>query len=510
MAKDDLNNIILSLSPIEREVIPYLDFGSASEISENTKIEQVKVKRALEFLSNKGILTIKLVPEKLVVFGSNGFNYKKNGLPERKLLDIVAKHKKISLENAKGLANLSDQEFSIALGMLKKKLLINLENGVIVLKANEKELSKRFLEESFLDLIPTSPEELSPENKLALDNLLKRREIVKIEEFNETVFDLTDLGKKLLKYLPEIKASGDLIEALTPELLQSGKWKGKQFRKYDLTAPVPKLSGGKKHFVNQSIEYARQIWLEMGFKEMTGPLVETSFWDFDSLFTPQDHPARDMQDTFFIKNVEGKLPDKKIISKVKEAHEKGISGSKGWRYSWNEKDAKKVLLRTHTTAVSARTLATLSEKDIPSKYFAIGKVFRNETLDWKHAFEFNQTEGIVVDENVTFCHLLGYLREFFKKMGFEKIKFYPTFYAFTEPSVEIQVWHEERKEWLELGGAGMFRPEVTTPLFGKPVRVLAWGPGFDRIIMDAYKIKDLREFYSNDLKLLRQKGVWIK
>ncbi len=243
---------------------------------------------------------------------------------------------------------------------------------------------------------------------------------------------------------------------------------------------------------------------------MQGPLVDSSFWIFDALFTPQDHPAREMQDTFFIKGVNGKLPDKKIVSAVKKAHEQGVQGSKGWNYSWKEDDARKPVLRTHTTGLSARTLASLKEKDLPVKFFTIGKVFRNETLDWSHGFEFYQAEGIVVDPNANFRHLLGYLKEFYKKMGFEKIKFVPSFFAYTEPSVEIQVWHPEKQIWLELGGAGIFRPEVVVPLLGKYVPVLAWGQGFDRIITDFYKIKDLREMYSNDIKSLREKKFWLK
>jgi phenylalanyl-tRNA synthetase alpha chain len=183
---------------------------------------------------------------------------------------------------------------------------------------------------------------------------------------------------------------------------------------------------------------------------MQGPIVDTSFWIFDSLFTPQDHPAREMQDTFFIKDKLGKLPDKKIVDRVKEAHEKGVAGSKGWNYAWKEEISKKVVLRTHTTGLSARTLAQLKPSEIPAKFFAIGKVFRNETVDWKHGFEFYQTEGIVIDENANFRNLLGYLKEFYTKMGFKKIKFVPSYFAYTEPSVEVQVWHPERKEWIDL------------------------------------------------------------
>ena len=218
-----------------------------------------------------------------------------------------------------------------------------------------------------------------------------------------------------------------------------------------------------------------------------------------------------MQDTFFIKDTTGKMPeDKNVIKLVKEAHENGVGKSKGWNYQWKEEIAKKVVLRTHTTSLSARTLAKLKEADLPAKYFAIGKVFRNETVDWSHGFEFYQTEGIVIDKDASFRNLLGYLREFYKKMGFEKIKFVPSYFAYTEPSVEIQVWHPEKKTWFELGGAGIFRPEVTIPLLGKPIPVLAWGQGFDRIITEFYKIKDLREMYSNDIKSLREKKEWIK
>ena len=167
-------------------------------------------------------------------------------------------------------------------------------------------------------------------------------------------------------------------------------------------------------------------------------------------------------------------------------------------------------MRTHTTSLSAQTLSKLKTSELPQKFFALGKCFRNETVDWSHGFEFNQTEGIVVDKNANFRHLLGYLKQFFNKMGFEKIRFRPSYFPYTEPSVEIDVWHPERKIWLELGGAGMFRPEVTIPLLGENIPVLAWGPGFDRMIMNYYDIKDLREVYKNDLNMLRKIKFWMK
>jgi len=221
-----------------------------------------------------------------------------------------------------------------------------------------------------------------------------------------------------------------------------------------------------------------------------------------------------MQDTFYLKGLKAELPmDEKKVSKVlaevKKAHESGVDGSRGWEYSWDEEEARRVLLRTHTTSLSARKLMEIGKSgELPAKYFALGKCFRNETVDWSHGFEFNQTEGIVVDENASFVQLLGYLKEFYRKMGYEKIRIRPAYFAYTEPSLEIDVFHPERKEWVELGGGGMFRPEVTIPMFGRHIPVLAWGQGFDRIITEFFGIKDLREVYKNDLNKLREMRVW--
>ncbi|MDO8508643.1 MAG: phenylalanine--tRNA ligase subunit alpha [Nanoarchaeota archaeon] len=501
---NQMEKIIEKLSPMERKIIPFLNL-SIEEIEQKSSLDSVSTLRALKFLENKDIIKIKKTSKKIIDLGTNGIYYKNNHLPERKLLTLLEQNKTISLQEAEKLSKLSENEFKVSLGILKNKAFIEIKNGKIVLTAKKEEITKKFLEEHLIEMLPIEESKLAPESKHALENLKRRKNIVEIKELNLVEFELTSIGQKLAG--KEIKS--DLIEELTPEIIKNWN-KTKKFRTYDIQSPVPSISGGKKHFVNEAIEYAKRIWLDLGFKEMSGNMIETGFWNFDALFTAQDHPAREMQDTFFIKDIEGVLPSKEIVSNVKKAHEKGIEGSKGWGYEWKEKEAKKVALRTHTTCVSARTLASLKPSDLPAKYFIIEKVFRNETLDWKHGFEFYQTEGIVIDEKVNFTHLLGFLKEFYKKMGFDKIKLVPSYFAYTEPSVEVQVFHEGRKEWLELGGAGVFRPEVTIPLLGKNVRVLAWGQGFDRIITDYYKIKDLRELYSNDLKELRNKKAWIK
>jgi len=501
----DVGKVLDSFSPLERKIIPFLNLPY-EKIKEKTELDDVSLLRTLRFLENKGVVKIELQHTTIVDLGTNGIYYKKNYLPERTLILVLEEQSYISLEEAQKNSKLSDNEFRVSLGVLKGKALINLSNGKINLTASKEELTKKSFEEQLIDILPKNLNSLPPELLHAVENLKKRKEIIEFRKDRKTLILLTPLGKSLAGQ----KINIDLIEEVTPEVIKD--WtRGKKFRRYDIHAPVPKIYGGKKHFVNQSIERAKRIWLNLGFKEMSGPLIETSFWVFDALFTPQDHPAREMQDTFFIKDVKGNLPAGDIVKRVKQAHESGISGSKGWRYSWKEEEAKKVVMRTHTTCLSARTLASLKNaKNKTGKYFSVGKCFRNETLDWSHGFEFNQTEGIVVYENGNFRNLLGYLKEFFTKMGFSNIKFVPSFFAYTEPSVEVYGYHKGRGKWIEIGGAGIFRPEVVIPLLGEYIPVLAWGPGFDRIIMDKYEITDLREMYENDIKKLRDKKVWVK
>jgi len=498
--------LIDSLSPNEKRILPHLG-EKLNEICKKSNLDKTSVIRALEYLQNKNIVKITYTKTRIIELDINGALYLKKGLPERRLLHLLTEKHIVSLNEAQQESKLSDDEFKASLGALKKKALIELKNGKIILNANKSEITKKTLEEQFLEILPTDYETLAPEHQLALKNLQARKQIVEVKEEKKIGIEITQLGKEIIK---SKLSSQDLIEKITPEILKKeSSWKGKKFRRYDITSPVPEINGGKRHFVNQSTDYARKIWTEMGFKEMTGDFVQSSFWNFDALFTAQDHPVREMHDTFFI-NKKGELPEKKIVSKIKESHEKGISGSKGWQYTWNEEEAKRLVLRTHTTCLSAQILSKLKKEELPAKFFAVGKCFRNETLDWNHGFEFNQTEGIVIDENANLRNLLGYLTQFAKKMGFEKVKFIPSYFPYTEPSVEGYVWNEDKKKWIEVFAAGIFRPEVTEPLLGKPIPVLAWGPGFDRIIMNMFDIKDIRDLYKNNLTQLRKMKFWTK
>jgi phenylalanyl-tRNA synthetase alpha chain len=498
--------IIESLSPNERKILPYLK-ENINEIVRKSKLDTTSVLRALEYLSNKKIVSLKHEKKKIVEIGVNGALYKTKGLPERRLLNLLNEKRILKLEDAQKQSFLSDDEFKASIGALKKKALIEIKNGKVTLTGNGNEISKKSLEELFIESLPIDYDKLTPEQSYSLKAFERRKDIIQIKEEETIEISITKLGEEIIKSNKDV---GELVEAVTSQMLEKESlWKGKKFRRYDVTSPLPSINGGKRHFVNQAIDYGRKVWTEMGFQEMNGNMLQSSFWVFDALFTAQDHPVREMQDTFFT-NKKAELPDKKLVKAVKESHEKGVDGSKGWQYQWNEEEAKKIVLRTHTTCLSSNTLANLKKEDIPAKFFAIGKCFRNETVDWSHGFEFNQSEGIVVAPNLSFRNLLGYLKEFFKKMGFEQVRFRPSYFPYTEPSVEIDVWHPEKKVWFELGGAGIFRPEVTIPLLGEKMTVLAWGPGFDRMMMDYYNIKDLREMYKNDLTKLRKIKFWTK
>ena len=350
----EIQKLMEKLSPLEIKIIPYLNL-SVDKIQEKAEIDETSVLRALKFLENKEILKIKKTVNKIVDLGTNGIYYKKTHLPERKLLTIITENNNLPLEEAKKLSKLTDNEFNVSLGALKSKVLIEIKNNKIIFTGKKEEITKKTPEEHLLDILPIEESRLKPEELYALNNLKKRKDIVEIKERNIIEIQLTEIGKQIAG--KDIKL--DLIEELTPEIIKN--WKNnKKFRSYDLQSPVPQIHGGKKHFVNQSIEYGKRIWLDMGFKEMTGTMTQTSFWNFDALFTAQDHPVREMHDTFFIKDIEGSLPAKELVAKVKKSHETGSDNSKGWQYQWKEKEAQSVVLRTHTTCLSAQTLAKLN------------------------------------------------------------------------------------------------------------------------------------------------------
>jgi phenylalanyl-tRNA synthetase alpha chain len=504
-----MKEIIAKLHPLERKLIPHLKDNSFFEdLIKSSKMKDIEVMRALQWLENKNILTIVTKSKNLIELGENGKFYKEKGFPEISFLEAI-KNKPLNLTQISKNSKLSMQEVGFCTGILKSKSAIEMNDGLIkISELGLNLLKKPYPEELFLKKLnkPLEIENLSEDDQNILNSLLKRKDILIKSIKNIKHIKLTPIGESLItKEIPD-----NVEDKLTSEMLKDGSWKDIELRAYDLKADVPNIYGGRRHFVSQAVDYAKRLWLEMGFTEMEGTLVQTSFWNLDALFVPQDHPARQMQDTFFIKDPKtGTLPN--MWKKIKEVHENGSNtNSTGWKGNWSENKASENLLRTHTTALSARTISNLKSKDLPAKFFCVGKVFRNESLDYKHLFEFYQVDGIVIDRNANMKHLKGYLREFFTKMGYLDIRLRPAHFPYTEPSVEIEVLHPIKKTWMELGGAGIFRPEVVIPLLGEDIPVLAWGLGLGRITSEYWNITDLRDLYKNDIKELREIKHWMK
>lgn len=305
---------------------------------------------------------------------------------------------------------------------------------------------------------------------------------------------------------------------LTTNLLQSGQWKVKKFKDYNFNALGITAERGHLHPLLKVREQFRQIFLEMGFSEMpTNNFVESSFWNFDTLIVPQAHPARDSQDTFFISEpiYSGKIEDRKFVDRVSGAHQGSKDGSwpKGYQYEWSEDESRRNVLRTHTTAVTARMLNKLAHEHLmqrdngdkkfkPAKLFSIDRVFRNETLDATHLAEFNQVEGVVVDEDLTLGDLMGVLKAFFEKLGISQLRFKPAYNPYTEPSMEIFSYHTGLKKWVEVGNSGVFRPEMLRALnLPEEVTAIAWGLSLERPTMIKYKIDNIRELVGHKVNL---------
>jgi phenylalanyl-tRNA synthetase alpha chain len=334
----------------------------------------------------------------------------------------------------------------------------------------------------------------------AVEQLLgKRTDLAKLRKRTQRVLSLTETGRQALDQA-QVKREKN---ALSPEDFQSGAWKDVTLRPYDVTLPAQTIYPAKIHPLRKIMEQARRAFLELGFEEVVSPMVESAFWNFDALFQPQDHPARDMQDTFYMADpARAPLPPANVVDAVRRTHEDGgDTGSTGWGYKFSTEESQRVVLRTHTTAATIRALAAHPKP--PYKAFCVGWTYRNETISFKHLPVFHQVDGIIIDEHANLATLLGTLTAFYQKMGFEKVRFKPAFYPYTEPSVDVMVYMESRGKWIEMGGSGIFRPEVTEP-FGCKHPVLAWGLGVERLAMLRLGFTDIRQLYQGGLDTVEE------
>ena len=235
----------------------------------------------------------------------------------------------------------------------------------------------------------------------------------------------------------------------------------------DIALPGKLYTSGSIHILEQTFNDIKKIFSDIGFSISYGPEIDDEYHNFTALNVPEHHPARDMQDTFFV--------DKDIV------------------------------LRTHTSNVQ---IHLMEEKDPPLRFIVPGRVYRNESISYKSYCLFHQVEGLFVDKNVSFAQLKGCLEYFVKKMfgSDRKMRWRPSYFPFTEPSAEVDIWDEQRNQWMEILGCGMVDPEVFNSVNYDPKiwRGYAFGMGVERIAMLKYGIEDIRLFYGGDIRFLRQ------
>jgi phenylalanyl-tRNA synthetase alpha chain len=482
--------------------------ASVEQLTCEAKLTDAAVMRSALTLQEKALVKIHAEPQTVIKLNVEGETHAENGLPERRLVNaVLALGGKAALKEAGEKAGLEKKFVQIALGWTQRKKWAKYDSktNTLSLTSSPKEES----DEQLLHRLLGCPEQvtmsdLNAEEKTAVQTL-KKRQLLTVGDKTARILELTEAGKQAVH---EGAKTVEELTQLTPELIITGKWRNTKLQKYNIEAPVAKTWPGKKHPYLSFLEEVRTKLVTLGFKEMTGTNVETSFFNFDALYTPQDHPAREIFGIYFVKNPRyGDISAyKTAVANVKATHENGWkTGSTGWRYKYSQKEAKRLILRGHGTCLSARTLLS-KDLEIPSRYFSIARCYRPEVVDKTHLSEFNQVEGIVIHEKLTLRDLLGVLAKFAMEIaGADKVRFKPDYFPFTEPSVELTAY-KKGYGWVEFGGSGIFRPEVTLPL-GIKVPVIAWGLGVDRLFMMRAAIDDIRYIFSQDLDWLRRKQV---
>ncbi len=490
----------------------YYDEGITSvdlrELAGSIGVNVHDIMRDLAELEMRNLIRLRRITKYVVRLNELGVNYLRDGLPEFKLfhtlLGLSLKGvKKVKVDELLRTSSLSSEEFSAALGILRRYGITSIsKNYVEVLLDDIKvgEFSK------YLDGLNSLLRGLS--NGLTVDSLddslisIRRRGFININEVKELWVELTDDALRAVK--EGLIVAKEVITVLTPNLISSGGWKNVEFKEFDLNVEVPLIYPNRKHPYIEFLNHVRDVVTSMGFEEVKGPHVEFELWNFDVLYLPQHHPARSVNDVYFIKEVSQPLPTSinTLLGKVRDVHERGdLANSIGWGYRWDLRKALRLILRTHTTSVSMRAIYERGEGEY--RCFSLDRVFRPDTPDPTHLMEFHQLEGIIVGRDVAFKHLLGFFKEFARHLGLGEVLFKPAYFPFTEPSVEGYVKHP-RLGWIEVFPGGMFRPEVLRPLNVVNCNVAAWGIGIDRIAMMVLDIDDIRDLYANSLEVIKK------
>ncbi len=469
---------------------------SPEELASISGLPLSSIYSGARLLESKGLIRVIETIDREVVLTKEGELVLERGLPEERLVKVL---ENLGEEATVGdlAKHMGDKELNIALGWARRKRLVEItkEGRIRLVKKPDKFIEKTVLEK-------VKKREPLTSDECGILTVLKKRGLVHERVIKNILLELTTSPDIVLR---RIRLE---VGRVTSSLITSGTWRNVYFRKYDVASEPPQLYPGRRHYYVLFINMLRRVLKEMGFVEVKGPLVEIEFWNFDVLFQAQDHPAREVHDTFWLARPKlGSLPSSDIVKRVGSVHESGgTTGSKGWGYKWDPEIARRLILRTQTTSVSARTLARGAKK--PLRAFTIGKVFRPDVIDARHLPEFIQLDGIIMEDDTNFKTLLGTIKEFFERIGIEKVRFKPAYFPFTEPSVEGYIYIPGRG-WVECFGAGMFRPEVLE-ILGVEDPVGAWGFGVERIAMSLMSIEDIRLLYTRDLSYLRSRTIKLR
>lgn len=513
----EISPLIDSLHPLEIKVLTGFAADPSSILTTEqlvaaTALEPSQLSMAIEWLLAKSVVVVdKEIVTPVVSLTPIGEQYCANHAPIEAVLVAAKKAsgtgQRLTIQDLQVHHGLDPSDVSKAVGKLKKEgALLIVQGGCIESTGRPSRTAERV--RVLLQQIKDRSRELEAfaeaDRQVIHDYAVKRgnaKEPFRVDERVARSFKLSAMGIAAAEHLAK-QGIAEEVSQLSPELLKDGNWRSKRFRKYTISLRAPRIGTGKKHPYREFLDTVKVKLVSMGFQEMRGPLIETEFWNMDALFMPQFHPARDIHDVYFVKHpTHATKIAEPFLTQVKKTHQDGgKTDSTGWRYVFNTERAKRLVLRSQGTAVSSKTLAAFP--NVPGKYFSIARCFRYDQVDATHATDFFQVEGIVLGKAINFRTLLGLLNLFAREVAQAKeVKFMPAYFPFTEPSVEMHVRHP-RLGWMELGGAGLFRPEVTLPL-GVDVPVIAWGLGLDRMAMVALGIHDIRELFTDNLDQIR-------
>ncbi len=484
---------VIKLLGYEYKVLSFISAHENVDFNEVVKglgINEDSIRWAIEDLKTKKAITSEEGTKVTYILTEEGKSYLSK-FPEEQLVEYVNSSKPLEVKEL-------PENLRIGFIWAKKNGWINIYNGILTLTDN----GKRVLEDGFsyplnkaLNLANNGSYEVDEEQ---VKILISRKLVERKERPYIKNLAITDLGKSLLANEKEEEKIG----SLSRDLIAHRGWEGKSFEPYSIAAEVAPSYPALRHPMNEFINYIRYKMASLGFKETVGSIIQPAFWVFDSLFSPQDHPTRDMQDTFFLSSPDAiEIDDEELINRVKKMH------LNNWKGKWDINNAKQAVLRTHTTAVSAHSMYNYRNMDFttPLKLFTIDKAFRNESVDYKHLAEMYQLDGIVIGKSLSMANLIWILKEFFSSLGLE-IRIQPSYFPFTEPSFEIHHFDKEHNDWIEMGGAGVIRNDITEALGLKDATVLAWGLGLDRMMLSRAKLNSLSDLYKNNIGWLRTRN----